>query len=63
MEENAVCFAFIVLQMNFTIHVLWLLLRVWWVGLQSVIVVFPDQTHYIFSCHGIYGGCYQNKEF
>ena len=30
---------------NFTINVMWLLLTVPWVGLQYVIVVFPDQSH------------------
>ena len=29
-----------------TIHVLWLSLTVPWVGLQCVIVVFPDHTHF-----------------
>ena len=29
-----------------TINVLWLLLAVPWVGLQYVIVVFPDHTHF-----------------
>ena len=29
-----------------TIHVMWLFLTVPWVGLQFVIVVFPDHTHY-----------------
>ena len=28
-----------------TINVLWLFLKVLWVGLQCVIVVFPDHTH------------------
>ena len=32
-----------------TINVLWLILVVPWVGLQCVIVVFPDQTHLLFS--------------
>ena len=31
-----------------TINVLWLLLTVRWVGLQYVIVVFPDHTHIFF---------------
>ena len=29
-----------------TINVLWLFLTAPWVGLQCVIVVFPDQTHF-----------------
>ena len=43
-EERAGCFAFIVLRMSW----LWLFLEVLWVGLQCVIVVFPDQTHLLF---------------
>ena len=35
-----------------TINVLWLFLMVPWVGLQCVIVVFPDYTHLLF-----YGSC------
>ena len=31
-----------------TINVLWLFLAVPWVGLQCVIVVFPDHTHLLF---------------
>ena len=31
-----------------TVNVLWLFLRVTWVGLQCVIVVFPDNTHLLF---------------
>ena len=31
-----------------TVIVLWLLLTVSWVGLQSVIVVFPDHTNFPF---------------
>ena len=32
-----------------TIYVLWLFLTVPWVGLQYVIVVFPDHTHLLFD--------------
>ena len=32
-----------------TINVLWLFLTVPWVGLQCVIVVFPDHTHLLFN--------------
>ena len=32
-----------------TINVLWLFLTVPWVGLQCVIVVFPDHTHLLFK--------------
>ena len=31
-----------------TVSVLWLFLTVPWVGLQCVIVVFPDHTHLLF---------------
>ena len=34
-----------------TINVLWLFLMVPWVGLQYVIVVFPDHTHFLFENH------------
>ena len=38
-----------------TIDILWLFLIVPWVGLQYVIVVFPDHTHLLFdwNCSGI----------
>ena len=32
-----------------TVSILWLFLTVPWVGLQCVIVVFPDLTHLLFS--------------
>ena len=32
-----------------TVNVLWLFLTVLWVGLQCVIVVFPDHTHLLFA--------------
>ena len=32
-----------------TVSVLWLFLKVPWVGLQCVIVVFPDHTHILLS--------------
>ena len=32
-----------------TVNVLWLFLMVPWVGLQFVIVVFPDHTHLLFE--------------
>ena len=34
-----------------TINVLWLFLMVPWVRLQYVIVVFPDQTHFLNTTH------------
>ena len=39
------CFAIIVFVCIVTINVLWLFLTVPWVGLQYVVVVFPDHTH------------------
>ena len=35
-----------------TIKVLWLFLMVLWVGLQYVIVVFPDHTHFLIGVWG-----------
>ena len=32
-----------------TINAMWLFLAVPWVGLQCVIVIFPDHTHLLFS--------------
>ena len=32
-----------------TVYVLWLFLMVPWVGLQCVMVVFPDHTHLLFN--------------
>ena len=53
-EETACCFAFVVLPSEclVTVYVLWLFLTVPWVGLQCVIVVFPDHTYllFLFSC-------------
>ena len=46
-EEKAGCFALIVLQMFVSINVLWLFLTVLLVGLQCVIMVFPDHTHFL----------------
>ena len=48
-EEKTGCLAFIVLQMYFSIYVLWLFLMVPWVGLQCVIVVFRFHTHLLFD--------------
>ena len=33
----------------FTVNVLWLFLMVPWVGLQFMIVVFPDHTHLLYE--------------
>ena len=48
-EEKAGCFAIIVLQMYFIINIMWFFLMVRWVGLQCVIVVFPDYTHLLLN--------------
>ena len=47
-EEKPGCFAITVLRCIVNINVLWLSLTVPWVGLQYVIVVFPDHTHLLF---------------
>ena len=44
-EEKTSCFAFIVFRMFCYFNRLWLFLTVPLVGLQCVIVVFPDHTH------------------
>ena len=49
--EKAGCLAIIVLQMYCYCYVMWLFLTVPWVGLQCVIVVFPDHTHLLFVIH------------
>ena len=47
-KERAGCIALIVFLMS---CVLWLFLRVLWVGLQNVIsLVFSDNTHLLFWC-------------
>ena len=48
-EERAGCLAFNVFQVSqalVTVNVLWLFLTVPWLGLQFVIVVFPNHTHF-----------------
>ena len=48
-EERAGCLVLVVFMMScVAISVLWLLLVMPWVGLQCVIVVFPDHTHLRF---------------
>ena len=37
-----------------TVYVLWLFLTVLWVGMQCVIVVFPDYTHVLFHLHAFF---------
>ena len=48
-----------ILVCNVTINVLWLFLTVPWVGLQYVIVVFPDHIHLRFLAIW-YANCYRN---
>ena len=36
-----------------TVNVLWLFLTVPWVGMQYVIVVFPDHTHSLFGTYTV----------
>ena len=48
-EEEAGCFAIIVIRCIVTINVLWLYLTVPWVSLQYVNVVFPDYTYFAES--------------
>ena len=45
-EERAGCFVFL---MSCYCYALWLFLMVMWVGLQCVIVVFPDHTRLLFD--------------
>ena len=47
-EERAGCFTFIIVFLMI-VNVLWLFFTVPRVGLQCVIVVFPDHTH-VFCC-------------
>ena len=39
-----------------TIYVLWLFLKVPWVRLQCVIMLFPDHTHLLFNATS-FGNC------
>ena len=49
-EERAVCFPFLSFEcLAITAIVLWRFLTVTWVGLQCVIVVFPNHTYFLFS--------------
>ena len=51
-EERAGCFAFIVLWMSCYRKCSVALPQVPWVGLQCVIMVFPDHTHLLFIILG-----------
>ena len=46
-----------------TINVLWLFLAVPWVGLQCVIVVFPDHTHSRFHLDHDENSCTDQENF
>ena len=56
-EEERELVALLLLSFGFlvTANVLWLFLMVLWVGLQCVIVVFPDHTHLLFATHKMLG--------
>ena len=47
-RELVNCFAFIVFGCRVTVNIMWLFLTVPWVGLQFVVVVFPDHTRLLF---------------
>ena len=42
---------FCILSDKLLLYILWLFFAVPWVGLQCVIVVFPDNTHLLVDCH------------
>ena len=42
-----------------TVNVLWLYLTVPWVGLQSVIVVFSEYTHLLFTMNPLFATSYR----
>ena len=46
-KEEAGCIAILSNRCIVTINVLWLFLAVRWVDLHCVIVVLPDQTHFL----------------
>ena len=48
-KEKVGIFAFLSKKCIATINVLWLYLMVPWIGLQCVIVVFPDHAHLLFE--------------
>ena len=41
-----------------TVSVLWLVITVLWVGMQCVIVPFPDHTHILFKPNSSSDKCY-----
>ena len=46
-EERAGCFVLIVFLVIITVNIMWLFLTMPWVGLQCVILAFPDHTHFL----------------
>ena len=48
-KRKLVALLFLFYRCIVTINVLWLFFTVPWVGLQCVIVVFPDHTHLLFE--------------
>ena len=52
LKENVKRVALLLLSYRFfaIVNVLWLFLTVRWVGLQCMIVVFPDHTHLLTEC-------------
>ena len=47
LERKSKLVALLLLSYKCSVNVLWLFLTVPWVGLQCVIVVFPDHTHFL----------------
>ena len=50
-KRKLVAYVFLSYRCIATISFLWLFLTVPWVGLQCVIVVFPDHTHLLFGTY------------
>ena len=48
-KRKLIAFLFLSYRCLVTVNVLWLNLMVPWIGLQYVIVVFPDHTHLLFE--------------
>ena len=49
-KRNLVALLLLYYTCTVTINVLWLFLTLPWVGLQCVIVIFPDHTHFLYRC-------------
>ena len=50
--------ALLLFRCNFTANVLWLFLTAPKLGLQCVILVFPDHTHLLLACPSYDIGCH-----